>query len=442
MLVWDENHRNEITPDMIEDLRSLMLRDRNHPSVVMWSLCNEVLCESFNADHAKVLKPIVKEYDTSRPVTAAMNSGYGDGFSQVLDVMGFNYHVGSYDSYHKSHPAQKLIGSETASALSDRGEYANDPTKAYMSAYDVNAPGWGNSAEAAWQPIATRDFISGTFVWTGFDYKGEPTPYAWPNVNSHFGIIDIAGFPKDTYHYYQTYWKNTDREGNATTPSAYVFPHWNWAASNCKGTGLCHPYPPGHAKAGQPQSVEVWAYSNLAEVELKLNGKVVGARTGMTKYEHVKWDVPYEPGTLTVNAYASKGAATVGASHTVTTAGTAASLKIELERPAGFDAQTLNANMDDVAMVKVSVVDDKGVFVPTASDHIEFSVAGPGKIIGVGNGDPSCHEPDKASSRSAFNGLARAIVQVTGEPGIITITAKSATVKGGAESVTVKSVAP
>ncbi|KAK3261324.1 hypothetical protein CYMTET_29763 [Cymbomonas tetramitiformis] len=204
MLVWDENHRNRASPDMLGDLRSMLLRDRNHPSVILWSLCNEILCEDFDADTAQVLRGIVKELDPrgQRPITAAMNGGYGGAFPEVLDVMGINYHIKEYDDFHQKHPKQPKIGSEIASDFSDRSIYSNDSTKKmYVSAYDLNAPNWGNTAEDVWCALLDRELMAGGFIWVGFDYKGEPTPYTWPNINSHAGAADIAGFPKDNYYY-------------------------------------------------------------------------------------------------------------------------------------------------------------------------------------------------------------------------------------------------
>jgi beta-galactosidase len=248
MLVMDENRHlgdtyagkapaNTAATDL-SALSAMILRDRNHPSVILWSICNEEDIQG-TADGGRIalaMKKRINELDGSRPVTAAMNGGHGTakGFSSVLDVEGFNYFVDQYVPYHKSHPKLPIFASETSSALATRGIYANDKQKGYMSAYDVNAPEWGLCAEKAWRPVADNPFVAGCFVWTGFDYKGEPTPYAWPCINSHFGILDTCGFPKDTFYYYQSWW--SDR------PVLHIFPHWNW---------------PG--KEGQ--QIDVWCFS-------------------------------------------------------------------------------------------------------------------------------------------------------------------------------------
>ena len=227
------------------------------------------------------MKKRINELDGSRPVTAAMNGGHGTakGFSSVLDVEGFNYFVDQYVPYHKSHPKLPIFASETSSALATRGNYANDKQKGYMSAYDVNAPEWGLCAEKAWRPVADNPFVAGCFVWTGFDYKGEPTPYAWPCINSHFGILDTCGFPKDTFYYYQSWW--SDR------PVLHIFPHWNW---------------PG--KEGQ--QIDVWCFSNCRRVELFLNGVSQGAKD-MQPNGHLEWKVKYQPGTLLAKGIYAKG---------------------------------------------------------------------------------------------------------------------------------------
>jgi beta-galactosidase len=405
MLVWDENHRNRDSPDMVEDLRSLILRDRNHPSVIMWSLCNEALCESFNADTAKALKPIVKELDPKgqRPVTAAMNGGYGSAFQDVLDVMGVNYHIDQYDKLHQSHPNQPIIGSETSSDYSDRYIYENDKTdRMYVSSYDVNYPGWGNSAEDAWCAIADRDFVAGGFYWTAFDYKGEPTPYGWPNINSHFGIIDETGFPKDNYYYHQTVFFTPEQK-----PLAHIVPmHWNFQSK---------------------KTVDVWAYTNGDSAELFLNDKSLGVQN-MTTCRHVEWKVPYEAGTLKVQAYKD---GSPFATDVVETHSEPVAIKLTTDWPL---SKKLHADNTDTALVTVSVVDAAGrvakSFSPDSSKKIKFSLAGQGKLIGKGNGDPSNHEHDKpestkSGSHSIFNGLARLVVQSTHDAGSITVKAEA-----------------
>ena len=197
-LVWDENHHN----GQDDEMRTLIMRDRNHPSIVIWSLCNEVLCETKDTvGDAIRLKGIAKQLDPlgGRPV-AANNNGL-NGNDTVLDLQGFDYATQNYDAWHKRAPHVPAISSETSSAVSDRGEYNSNSTTGHVSGYDTNAPSWGETAQVAWAGILERPFIAGGFTWTGWDYKGEPTPYAWPDINSHFGILDIAGFMKD-----RAYW--------------------------------------------------------------------------------------------------------------------------------------------------------------------------------------------------------------------------------------------
>jgi len=418
-MVWDENHRNIADGGQwIADLRSLILRDRNHPSVIMWSICNEVLCMNWNATSENILKNIIKELDPdgNRPVSAAMNGGYGNAFSGILDVEGFNYNIGQYAGYHRSHPQQPLIGSETASALSDRGVYATSTTTKVVSAYDVNSPGWGNTAEAAMQAIWENDYMSGDFVWTGFDYKGEPTPYNWPNINSHFGIIDIAGFPKDAFYYYKAVW--------GTQPSVHVFPHWNW------NTGA---------------SVNVWVYSNAASVTLYLNGNSLGSKMvpsstsslGRIWYSHVEWNVPFAAGNLTAVGHDKSNKEI--ASDTRITAGNPAAVKLSVEFPQNGQ---LKANGVDVALVTCEVVDSKGIIVPTATNEVQISLSGPGIILGTGNGYPNSHEPDypmtpQSASRAAFAGMLRVVVQSGTAPGSITVMAKASNLSSDQISIKV-----
>eukprot|EP01065_Artemidia_motanka_P025115 TRINITY_DN2_c0_g1_i2.p1 TRINITY_DN2_c0_g1~~TRINITY_DN2_c0_g1_i2.p1 ORF type:complete len:806 (+),score=288.60 TRINITY_DN2_c0_g1_i2:52-2469(+) len=429
MLVWDENHRNRITGQYIDDTRGMIRRDRNHPSIIIWSLCNELLCDQFNVSNAKVLRQVIKETDPygQRPVSAAMDGGFTDGFPSTLDLVGINYRVWQYDAQHLLDPKQPIIGSETSSDYSDRSIYANDKDKAYVSAYDVNWPKWGNSAEEAWVTIAKRDFVAGGFVWTGFDYKGEPTPYQWPNINSHFGVMDIAGFPKDNYHYYRSVWKSERM--------VHVFPHWNWDSAECRGR--C-------SETAGAKEVDVWAYANADTVELFVNGKSQGNRTmptvrspmGRTATRHVAWKVPYEAGTIVAKAYIN-GA--LSAQDTVETTGSAVALRLSTEWP--LKGQ-LKADGVDVALVTVELVDAKGRMVPTASAALSFSLEGAGRLVGLGNGDPDCHEHDHPATptfgqRAAWNGLARAVLQSAHTGGSIKLSVSAEGLTGASITVPV-----
>ncbi len=382
----DENRHLSSSPDGIADLESMILRDRNHPSVIMWSMANEEPLQGTDvgARIVTTLNQFARALDPTRPTTTAMNDGWGGAFSLAHDVQGCNYRIEGYDKYHAEHPEHPLVGSETSSAVSTRGIYANDPVQGYLSAYDVNSPDWGCQAEEAWRAIADRPFMAGTFVWTGFDYRGEPQPYEWPCINSAFGIMDTCGFPKDNYYYYQAWW--TDEI------VLHLLPHWNW---------------PG--REGEP--IEVWCHSNCDSVELLLNGHSLGSQD-MPRNGHLEWTVPYQPGTL--EARGMKDGQTV--TTTVETAGPAAQIQLQPDRG------QISTGGCDVAVVTVSVHDADGRLMPIADDQISFQCEG-GTILGVGNGDPSSHEPDKATNRRAFSGLCQVIVQSGRETGEITLTA-------------------
>jgi beta-galactosidase len=379
------------------DLTSLVMRDRNHPSIILWSLCNEQWIQGTPeaAAMARAMKQRVLEIDPTRPITAAMNGGFDSpqGFLGALDVIGINYNPSVYDNVHRLRPKNAMLATEIASEISTRGIYATnhweayygDRERGYISAYSTTAGPGGQTVENAWPRVATNDFISGGFVWAGFDYKGEPRPFEWPSVNSQYGFMDICGFPKDSYYYYKAWW--------TAEPVLHLFPHWNW---------------PG--KEGQ--NVSVWVHSNCEEVELFLNGVSLGKKT-TTPLQHLEWKVKYAPGELVAKGiYKGKKIQAVQE-----TTGAPAGIRLTADRSKLF------ADGDDVAVVTVEVVDTKGRLVPTAQNKIHFSIEGAGKIIGVGNGDPSCHEPDKASERSVFNGLAQVIVQSTRDAGKIKLTA-------------------
>jgi beta-galactosidase len=391
ILVMDENRLIGSSPEILSQLTRLVARDRNHPSVIMWSLGNEEPEQSTprGARIGATMARTVKALDPTRPVTFASNAHNSDtGIHTVLDLRGFNYkNISDIDKYRAEHPNQILFGSEEASTVSTRGIYANDPVRTYVSAYDVNRPNWGATAEDWWSFYDARRWLAGGFVWTGFDYRGEPTPYSWPSINSHFGILDTCGFPKDIAFYYQAWWTND--------PVLHVFPHWNWAG-----------------REGQP--IDVWAFSNLEAVELKLNGRSLG-RHVVPKDGHVEWKVPYQAGTL--EALGFRNGRTVKTERIETT-GPAARVVLSADRT------TIDADGRDVAIVAVSAVDAQGRVVPIAGDLVRFALDGGGRIIGVGNGDPASHEPDKyldpsAWQRHLFNGYAQVIVQAGHAPGAL-----------------------
>jgi beta-galactosidase len=404
MLVMDENrhlgdtyrdHSPRGTPySDLSDLRAMILRDRNHPSIIMWSMCNEEGLQGSEegATIFRAMKKVVNDLDPTRPVTCAMNGNCVRGISLVQDLQGCNYNPRGYDQFHQLYPERPVYGSETASAVSTRGEYANDREKGYVSAYDENHPPWGQTAEEAWRPLAERPFMAGGFVWTGFDYRGEPTPYAWPCINSHFGIMDICGFPKDSYYYYQSWWGDKD--------VVHLLPHWNW---------------PG--KEGQP--IDVWCHSNADKVELFLNGKSLGAQE-MPRNGHLEWKVNYAPGRLEAKGY--RGGRLV-ATDVVETTGPPTQIRLTPDRKA------LTADGEDVILVAVSLLDEKGRVVPFADNEVRFAVTGSGQVAGVGNGDPSSHEPDRASQRKAFHGLCLVVVRAGEQPGPVELTATASGLK-------------
>ena len=398
MVVLDENRMFSSAPEGLSQLSRLVRRDRNHPSVVFWSTGNEEGEQSTarGARMCRTMERLVRRLDPTRPITQAMNGGWGKGITSVLDIMGFNYkHAPEIDGFRKEFPNKPCVGTETASTVSTRGIYFNDPSKGYVSSYDVNYPPWATTAEEWWQIYDQRPWLSGGFVWTGFDYRGEPTPYGWPCISSHFGVLDTCGFPKDLAYYYKSWWGDQ--------PVLHLFPHWTWD------------------QEGKP--IKVWCFSNLEKVELFLNGKSLGART-IAKNSHAAWEVNYEPGTIEARGY--KGGRQVLTSKRETTGRPA---KIMLQP----DRSKINADGEDVSVVAVSVVDSQGRVVPVAHNLITFQVSGNGRLIGVGNGDPSSHEADKATQRHAFNGLCAAFVQSSKQAGTITVQATSP----GLESATV-----
>ena len=399
ILVINETRRMSSDPTSLDELERLVRRDRNHPSVILWSIGNEEPQQGTarGAKVARTMKRLVNRLDPSRGVTAAMDNGFGQGITSELDVIGFNYRHEKMDDFHARFPNMPIIGSESGSVVTTRGEYVRDEAKSYVPAYDTDHPWWATTAEKWWSHAAERPWMAGGFIWTGFDYRGEPTPFnRWPSISSHFGALDTCGFPKDNYFYYRAWWR--------PEPLLHLLPHWNW-----------------EGREGQP--IKVWAHSNCDRVELFLNGKSQGVREVKANH-HVEWSVPYAPGVLEVHGY--KAGKVILRSRRET-AGPAAALRLTADRV------KLRADGQDVAICKVEVLDAKGRTVPRAANLVRFEVVGAMDVIGVGNGDPTSHEPDVASQRKAFNGLAQAIIRTRrNQPGRARVSVTADGLKGAA----------
>jgi beta-galactosidase len=370
-------------------LELMVKRFRNSPSIILWSMGNEEGVLQKTPEGPRVVADMIArthELDPTRLCTSAVNESFDTHFPDALDVMGFNYNLNAPDAWHKAHPKKPSVGSETASTVSTRGIYSTDKLRNWVSAYDANHPAWAELAEEWWKFYATREWLSGGFAWTGFDYRGEPTPYGWPSVNSQFGIVDMCGFPKDNFYYYKAWW--------GSEPVLHLFPHWNW-----------------EQREGEP--ISVWVHSNLDSVELLLNGKTYGSQK-VLPLTHLEWKVKYEPGVL--EARGTKDGKVV-LTETRETTGQPESIRLTPDRT------EINADGEDVVILRVEVLDKEGRTIPTADNMISFKVSGEGELIGVGNGDPNCQESDKDPKRSLFNGLAQVIVQASKIPGTITVEA-------------------
>jgi beta-galactosidase len=362
MLVIDENRLMRTTAGGLDELKKMIVRDRNHPSIISWSIGNEEWNMENNITGERVantLQNFVKSLDTTRTTTAGISGGFRSGISSVLEVMGYNYlGNGDIDAHHRSFPNQAAMGTEEGSTFTTRGVYVKDDEKHYQPAYDNKPRPAFYSIQEGWKYYAERPWLAGIFYWTGFDYRGEPTPYGWPSITSYFGLMDLCGFPKDNAWYLQSWWQDK--------PVLHLLPHWNW-------------------KGEEGKEIDVWAYSNCDEVELFLNKKSAG-RKAMPHNGHLSWKVKYAPGTVEAIGY-KNGKRILNKQ--VQTTGSAAAIKLTPHRT------SIKADKEDLSIVTVEVTDDKGRLVPTAGNEINFFIEGPGRIIGVGNGDPTSLEQDK-----------------------------------------------
>jgi len=406
----------------VRDLTDMITRDRNHPSIFIWSIGNEV--NEQRVDKKEVAKEgvkpgglnknslltrhlveVTKAADPTRPVSAACDNTDDNNnlfTSEALDLIGFNYHEKEYQAVTGHFPKTPFFVSESVSSLQTRGFYLmpsdsmniwperwdkpfNKPIQK-CSAYDNSHAPWGSTHEATWKIVKKYDHIAGQFIWTGFDYLGEPTPYTWPSRSSYFGIIDLAGFPKDVYYMYQSEWTSKD--------VLHIFPHWNWT--------------PG-------QTVDVWAYYNNAdEVELYLNGQSLGKRTKVGDDLHVMWRVQYAPGSL--KAVSRKDGKEI-LTRDIKTAGDPASIRLKADR------STISADGKDLSYVTVELLDKDGNASPIADQLVTFTLEGPGAIVGSDNGDQNDHVSLKKPERHLFYGKCLAIVQSSQTAGNIILKA-------------------
>jgi beta-galactosidase len=357
---------------------------------------------------ARELVSIVKSLDTTRPiVTANNNPGKGNNIieSGAFDLIGYNYHHNDWAAFRKRWLDKKMIVTESTSALETRGYYDlvsidsirrwperwdkpfTNPQGGYtVSAYDNVSTPWGSTHEESVKALLKSDHVSGMYIWTGFDYLGEPTPYSWPARSSYFGIIDLAGFPKDVYYMYQSVF--------TSKPVLHIYPHWNW-------------------KQGDTVDV-VGYYNNADDVELFLNGKSLGTQNKTGDDLHVKWRVPFEAGTL--KAVSRKNGKII-LTKEIKTAGKPARIILKADR------NKIHADGNDLSFITATIVDKNGITVPDANNLIQFKISGQGFIAGVDSGDPTSHESFKGDKHTALNGLALAIIQSNEKKGNITLTA-------------------
>ena len=374
LIVMDENRTFETRPDAIKNLEILIRRDRNHPCVIFYSLFNEEPLQNTSEGRAiyKRLKSRVLKLDDTRLLTGAINDMFHpNGTGAEMDVLGKNYGPSTVAITHEQYPDKPIIGAENNSAVTTRGCYRTDPDAHVLSNYDEEKVPWGNTIRENWKIVRSQDFFSGIFVWTGFDYRGEPTPYPYPSHTSQFGIMDTCGFPKDAYYFTQAVFMDK--------PMLHILPHWNWTAG---------------------ETVRVMTVTNAEEVELFLNGVSLGRRSS-DPCEQNEWQIPFEPGTLSAVAYRGGKAVAFAEQKTAENP-----VQIKLTP----DRQTIGNGGQDTVPVRVSVVDANGVEVPNADHLIHFTVEGDGFVAGVGNGNPNSMEADHLPMRKLYCGLCQVLV--------------------------------
>lgn len=362
MLVIDENRLMRTTEGGLRDIEKMIKRDRNHPSVISWSVGNEEWAIEGGIVGERIvatLQNYCKSLDATRPTTAGVSNGFKSGISNNLEVMGYNYlGNGDIDDHYKKFPNQPGMGTEEGSTFATRGIYFTDDQLHYRAAYDQKPRPTFYSIEEGWKFYASRKNLAGVFYWTGFDYRGEATPYSWPSVMSYFGMMDICGFPKDNVFYLKSWWKDE--------PSLHILPHWNWAGK-------------------EGQEIAVWVYSNCEEVELFLNGKSKGKKK-MEVNGHLEWKLNYTPGTVMAVGYRNGKKILT---QSIKTTGSPQSIKLSTGQ------NNIKADVAAVSVVKVEALDQEQLPVPIADNEIIFEIEGPGKIIGVGNGNQTSLEKEK-----------------------------------------------
>jgi len=402
MLVMDENRHFQCDPETLWQVENMVRRDRNHPSVVFWSLFNEEPLQSTEegARIFKKMKQKVLKYDDSRLITGGVN-GALEGTAFEMDIAGLNYFVHQADIAREKYPNMTIIGSENHSATTTRGCYKSDLTNHVLNNYDEEVVPAGSTIRKMWDFARQREFFAGFFVWTGFDYRGEPTPFEWPSVSSQFGVLDTCGFEKDAFYYHKACF--TEK------PMVHLLPHWTW-------------------KKGD--KVRVVAVTNCDEAELFLNGKSLGKKIADV-CEPPEWMVDFESGEILVKAY-NKGV--VVAEDRQVTAGKPYKIKLFLNN------ETINNSGQDMILVNAAIVDENNVLVPDADNLITFEVDGDGIIKGTGNGNPNSHEDDTKPYRLAFHGLCQAVVMAKENAKKVKVIAGSENLKSAEIEIPVVSI--